>query len=396
MRIGACLFDDTRGAGNAWCSISGEKPFRVSSFSELRADVLWVTNLDYKVYRKLNLTKMPNIYDSQYFRTSLKLISVEAGLAESPKEACQFISKIINRVYELGYKYFGEDLSEPGYRYMTTLSSRCMPEFVRKKISSSHWFEINDAVRQSTQSNQAIVGEGIPAGTKAYVVTLPRTAHANWLLSQRYPSGDKWIVVKSQNNEATFGFEDGTILKGTKAVIENLSAHSEKHGAMFLRVMVHSIDSNHKSFATFAAGSNYPRRWASLPEIIDMARYSKLSIQGGYLTGWATLDFKDLVNDKFEFSFSRGLFLENLWCGLAGSINDQNSAVGAYMRAYDRIVCGRYAEILSGYNFKVGSYGTGRLVIYLRPGDFDFAAEACAKNGLNPPIQIIGKSQHGN
>jgi hypothetical protein len=391
MKVGACLFDDLKFAGNAWCSVAGDKPYRVNSFSELRADVLWVTNLDYNVYRKLNLTKMPNIFDGQYFRTSIRAIASEAGLSESPKEASQFISKILNRVYILGEKYFKETLLEPGYRYMTTLAARCTPEVIRKKVTSQYWFEITDAIRQSTQSNQALVGEGIPSGAKAYIFNIPRAAHAQWLLSQKYPSGEKWQVIKSMDNEATFGFEDGTLIKGTKAVIQKLATHSEKNGAMFLRVNIHSIDPGHRSFATFGAGSQYPRRWATLPEIIDMARYCKLSIQGGYATGWTELPFSNVMNNDFEFSYSKGLFLENLWCGISGAINDRHSAVGAYMRAYDRIICGRYAEIIAGYNFKIGSFGTGKIVVYLRPGDFDFASELCVKHGLNPPIQIIGR-----
>ena len=78
--------------------------------------------------------------------------------------------------------------------------------------------------------------------------------------------------------------------------------------------------------------------------------------------------------------------------GLVNSspINNKHfTSVGAYMRAYDRIACQRASEAFQNYNFVIGSYGTGRLVVFLKPSSAELATAIALSEGLIPPRKCL-------
>lgn len=110
------------------------------------------------------------------------------------------------------------------------------------------------------------------------------------------------------------------------------------------------------------------------------------------MTKLANLDFlSDLELDSKEYSYSRGIFLENLWVALANPINPSgmHTAVGAYMRAYDRVACQRAAETFAEHEFRIGSFGSGRVMIYLGKQEDAMAKELSFVTGMNPPMSMI-------
>lgn len=389
-RVGVCLFDDPALASKGWSAIAGGEERRVESAGDLQSDVLWVTNIDYLAYRKLNLNKAPHIFDQQYFRTSVKLLLAELGLSEDPKKGAITLSEIFTRIGTEAKKHFGVSLDIPGYRFSNLIGGATAPAFLRERVRGRFAADIQTGINQSYQANQAMFDRRPPAGSTAHVFTFPREAYARWLLSLPYPSGREWKEVYHSSNEATIGYEDGRQIAGTKALIAKLKRRSETE-AIFFRVNVLSIAPEFKEFSTFGAGNQSPRRWASLPEIIEMSRYSKFSLMAGYKTPLEQLNVvpDEMLKDS-PFSYSRGLLLENLWCGLAGNIGGsrENTAVGAYMRAYDRVVCNRMAELISKFNFVVGSYGTGRVMVYVPENERRAITEFAVSHRLLPSLQM--------
>lgn len=395
MKVGVCCFDDLTSAESGWASINGSDPERVKGYGDLSSEALWITNLDYRTFRKLNLTQSPNIFDTQYFRSSLKNIAAENGLQGDNRKLCAFASRVFTRIAKMGRERLGVSLSSPGYRYTSILADRVIPSFARALPDSHRRNDILEATKQCTQANQAMMGKKAPQGSTAQPFIFPRSAYAKWLLELPYPVGSKWEEVKRASNETICGVQDGVAIKGTKAVLDRLTELSEKH-AMFLRVSVISMDGFYRPFASFAAGSNHPRSWATLPEVLNLARYAKISIKGGYRLPIGQLDLAEKIGlEGQEYSYSRGLFAENAWVALSNSIygSDNFTAIGAYLRAYDRIACGRMAELFAGHNYVVGSFGTGRIMVYLRPGEMDTAGQFAFSNGLLAPYHMVNPEE---
>lgn len=393
MKIGVCCFEDDRDPEGGWASIDGSEATWVAGPQDLDSEVLWVTNLPYLTHRKLNLAAEGNVFDTQYFRTQIANIGVEMGIDHDLKALAEFCSMTFQRVHRLGKEHLDIDLSSPGYRYHKTASYSLIPDFARQQPTGTSTADILDAIKHSTQANQAMSGVQRPKGAQSVSLTFPRHSYGKWLLSLPLPSEQRWTVVKQRENSTKFGVENGKALRNTATVIDRLNTIGEKN-ALFLRVTVHSMDKFYKGFASFSAGEKYTRRWATLPEILELARYAKLSINGGYSCKLSTSPLvPEEIFGESDMSYARGLLIENAWSALACPITTQEgprqTMLSAYLRAYDRIACGRAAAQLASEGFIVGSYSMGRVVIFLRPGEASRAAKKALEIGLMPPIGFL-------
>lgn len=391
--IGAVWFDDPKTATTGWASKGGDAE-RIKGIGNLSTDTLWITNVGYKHYRSLNLTQSPHIYDSQYLRSSIMHIAKEFGLEDNPEKLVKVSAKIFNRVVGFGGEYFGINPDTPVYRYVNLVADSVTPAFMRKTPKGKYESELLEAFKQATQQNQGMTASKRPFGSTAHNFYFPRSAYAKWLLASDVPIGSSWTEIKKKNIDTVFGHVEGTAVKGSKAVIERLMELGEKN-SVFLRVAILHTDSFYRSFATFSTGANYPRRWATLPEVLTLSRFCKISISGGFMTQSGKLPLEDklaMVPDN-EFSYSRGLFLENLWVSLATPIYGTSfTPVGAYLRAYDRMACLSVAESFASSSFVVGSYGTGRVTAFLRNGEDRIAGEIALKNGVFPPLSVLSEN----
>jgi hypothetical protein len=388
MKIGACWFDNNKQAFNGWASSCGSPAFRVSSFGDLPPDTLWVTNLNYITYRKLNLTKVHHIVDEQYFRTSMRQIGAETGLLNNPVELVVFASKVFSRIGLMGRELLSVNINNPGYRYTSLLAASITPNYVRSRIIGPNAMDISEAIKQSFQSNQAMVGINAPKNSTVQAFSYPRGAFARWILSQDYPGSEPWEEIPERNFSTTFGYDAGHVIKGTVSVTERLLDIGKNHAALF-RINILTTDPAYQNFATFGAGSNHPRRWATLPEVLLLSKYCKVKLSGGYKTTFRKLPIAEKINlNDSEYSYSRGLLYENIWVSLSNPIhgNDIFHAVGAYMRAYDRIACFSLADGFAAQQYTIGSYGTGRAMIYLTDAESQRAAELAIGLGALPPF----------
>ena len=398
MKIGVCWFDDTNIGASAWCSIAGGAARRIVGINELESDVLWVTNLDYRQYKKLNLTRTPNIVDEQFFRSKISVLAQEVGIDDDADVLCKKLSGILHGVHALGCNLFGmSDASLASYRYTNALQAALLSSNMRKQPVGGSSGKVAEAIRQSTQENQGMSGKFVPRGSKAVQFIFPRATYTKWLLSQDYPVGNNWTPIKMKDGTNTvIGYEDGMKLRGTDSVIGKLKELSLSKAAV-LQVAVLSIDESYATHSKFGAGANAMiRRWATIPEIIEIAKYSKISLMNGYCADIGKLELPNiLVPDESEYSLSKGILLENVWVALSSPVYVKGynnvSPLGAYIRAYDRVMCGRAAASFSNHGFIVGSYGTGRIIVYVRPGEDDMVRELAFKNNLLPMMRYMGE-----
>lgn len=402
IKIGVCCFEDVSDASSGWASINGSDCFRISGHSELQSDILWVTNLPYQHYKNLNLITAPHIYDTQFFRTSMEQIAKENGLDGDDQVLAEFCSSLFTKVANHGKDFFDFDLSTPGYRYHKLLSYKLIPDFSRKRPEGRFSGDIFEAVQNSTQANQAMSGVKKPQGSTAVNFVFPRGPYARWLLSQKYPAGTKWTEIKQKNDSATFGFEDGKVIRSTASVVDRLSDLGQDN-ALFMRLNVQSMDPFYQRFASFGASGSFGpsarqkhRRWATLPEVLELSKYAKVQIMGGYMTPFTEKQIiEPSVLQGTGMSYAHGLFLENTWAALCSPISTQSGStettLGAYMRSYDRIACGRAASRFAKAGFVVGSYSMGRLIVFVRPGEEVQAAREAFASGLLPPMSFMNK-----
>lgn len=388
--IGVCWFDDPDVALGGWACRAGGDADRVSGIQGLSSDVFWVTNLNYVTYRKLNLVQVPHIADTQYFRSSLSMLANELGLYHHPDRATETLSLIFARVIEQGHSHLGVGMTPGGYRYTKLLMDRLMPREHRMAPHGAYAQELASAFRQSMQANQGMSGIQRPAGATAHAMVFPRGAYARWILSQPMPSSAAWQEIKTRGNETVFGVQAGEAISGSKAVRARLQDLGDGH-AILLRVKVLDMDPFHQPFASFGATARNHRAWATLPEVLELSRYAKVAISGGFRTKAAPLSLPGISLEGDEFSFSRGLYWENVWVSLAQGLNNGkvDTALGAYLRSYDRLACGRAAASLAQMRYVIGSYGTGRVMVYLRSGEIPEAARYALDIGLVPPLSFM-------
>ncbi|MDT8925014.1 hypothetical protein RBE51_19685 [Pseudomonas taiwanensis] len=384
--IGVCIFDDTKSARDGWASVNGKTSYRVTGFHELASDKLWVTNLDFPDFKSLNLLRLKHLAQSQYFRTKLSLLQNEFGIDE-PKEFARFVSQLFSRVARLGDIHLGIDPMKFNYRYTQAVSSKLDVPSLHSLPRGLNPNEVQLIIDHSTQENQAMTGVKKPERSSAVAFCYPRFTYARWLLSQPYPMDLTW-KKDNLHKEWKVGVREGKTTKQTDDFIkmmENYILKSNK--SIFLRISILSQEPTHRAFATFAAGSQSPRVWATYPEVLELMRYSELMIYESASVGAGVLqDVPCIDNPLYSNCMSAGLFLENYYCALMAPIDKRNTALGAYMRAYDRMACGRAAEAFHNAGFVVGSYSSGRIIVLIREGERERAEKLALKIGMIPPF----------
>lgn len=386
--IGVCIFDDPKSARDGWASVAGAEAWRVTGYHELSSDKLWVTNLDFPDFKALNLLRLKHLAQSQYFRTSIKMLQSEYGILES-KPLAAFLSRLFNRVARLGDLHLGVEPQKFNYRYTQAISARMDVPSLRIPCQGLNPNEVQLIIDHATQENQAMTGVKKPERAQAVAFSYPRFAYSKWLLGQQYPLESVWKKDKI-GKEWRIGIREGKALaKANHDFVRMMDNYSINfHRSVFLRIAILSQEPSHRSFATFAAGSRGPRVWATYPEVLELMRYSEIAVYDSASVGSGKLkDIPLIDNPQYSCSISAGLFLENLYCSLMAPVDKVNSALGAYMRSMDRMACGRAAEQFHNAGFVVGSYSSGRIIVLVREGERDRAAQLALKIGMIPPFE---------
>lgn len=387
IKIGVCIFDDPKSPRSGYSSIDGSEPAYVAGYHELTNDILWVTNLEFPVFKELNLLRLRHLANAQYFRTSVRMLQVEYGITDQ-KALCQFLSKLFSRTARLGMDYFEANPANYNYRYHQALSSTIHIPGMVEPIQGLDQNSTQLAIDHATQENQAMSGVKRPDRSSPVSFCFPRDAYAQWLLDRSYPVSNVW-KSDNLNREFTIGTRDGKKLALTDTFIKRYGEYFKNSArATFLKIAVQSHEPTHRAFASFGAGSREPRVWATWPELLELLTYSVVTVYKSISTvGGRISDFLPEYCKGSGFSISDNLLFENLYVALASPINKKNTALGAYLRAYDRAACGRAAEMFHNAGFCVGSYSSGRVVLLLPEGQRARASQMALAFGLVPPLE---------
>ena len=384
--VGVCIFDDPRSPQGGFSSVDGENPVYVSGYHELSPEKLWVTNLDFPIFKELNLLRIRHLAQSQYFRTSVKMLQTESGI-EDNKELSVYLSKMFSRIERISAEQFGTNIRDYNYRFHQALSDRIHIPGTTEPVQGVDPNLAQLIIDQSTQENQAMSGVKRPDKSLPVSFLFPRDAFAQWLLSRHYPVGSVW-KNDGMSKDFTIGTKDGKKLARTDSFVKRCGDYFKtSNRAMFFRISVVSHEMSHRAFATFGVGSREPRTWVTWPELLEMLNYSVVTVYESYSTQCSSI--KDSI-PSFCFAdgqgISEGLLLENLYVSIGSPINRKNTALGAYLRAYDRAACARAASKFHAAGFVVGSFSSGRVVLLISRSQIQRATELALSIGMMPPL----------
>lgn len=408
--IGVCLFDDPKDpSSGCWFSVAGDEPKRASGVNALPPKMTWVTNIKYEDFRANGLSQLGNIKETHYMRTDTdKMIKEFCSIkTDNNMENSRILSEIFNRTVVFGMDNLGVKVFSGNFKYLSCIEDVVDLKSVKARSFTDYAY-IQEAIENSYQVNQARYGVK-PNHSKDYSFTFPRASYYRWLFGKKLPlNSDQFSAVSFKTGDLVIGMKDGRALDFHKERVSKLRDMVKKDDfAYFFQIEVPHVEKSHSSFATFSCGNgtgknSSKRTWASLPEILEISRFSVVKIFNGYKTPLSHLpsEIMSIINnnsldeiDRIEqTSISKGLFLENVFSMLAGKLggsSGNNTALGAYLRAYDRMACLCAAEIFSSMGYAVGSYSTGKILLFLKDNEINDACGLAMMLGLIPPIGVI-------
>lgn len=407
--MGVCLFDNPTDVNKeAWCSLAGEPAKRIQGISSLPQKTHWATNVRFNDYRRQSLGNLPNIKECQFMRLDPDKLVKELGTPDTENNMinAELIAEIYNRVANIGRDLMDITISNSFYKYLNNIESKVNLHTVKSQQQTDNQY-IQEAIENSYQTNQARFGAK-PTNSKPYHFTFPRIAYFKWIFSKKYPMfSDQFTPVKFRTGELTIGVKNGRKVEHHDERIKKFKEMLAKNdAAYFFKIEVSHTESFHTSFATFSCGAGegapISRNWVSLPELIEIARYSVVTVFNGYRAPLGNLpsEVLNLVTQKdsdqqaqIDDTFiSKGIFLENVYSMLSGPMNKNKTALGVYMKAYDRMACLSVAEVFHRFGFAVGSYSTGKIILFLKDNEVLDACALAMMLGLMPPMpSIAGK-----
>lgn len=377
LSIGVVRFDDESALAGGWASFGGQPAFRIRSLGDLDTSKAWIIDIGFPAFMSGQLFNVAHLRRMDYLRVKPKALLSELGVTAGPDEQLSLLSGIYSKSVDILSAKFGFDPASPERTAAHALRSHWPVR--RPRISPALDDELASALLESTQESQKASGKS-PVGSVSHVGCFPRSSYGAYLCARPLPTQGAWSQVRIYGGSKIIGIQKGKPIAGSDEWLnkmEGLAAES----AIFLQVAVLNMPASYARYCGFGSGSNHQRRWATLPEILHLAKFSKLEVGSGYRVD-AELGQVDV--DSIDPTVSGGIAAEVEWVARAlPPGRDEGSAIGAYLRAYDRIACAHAAGDLVDAGYAIGSYGTGRVYVYAPKNDLG-VGKAMLESGLLP------------
>lgn len=327
----------------------------------------------------------------KFFRTDLGFLIREFGLEGDIAEAAVYIRRVFVNALQVVQDRQSVDINDCAIGIRQELTAQLVPESLTTALLSDP--VLHEGVRQSVQYNQgSAASSNIPRGSKIFSFTVPRSALASYLCSLRLPSTFSWTSVSFVSGVLRIGKANGRSAQdagGEASFDKMLGIAKEKQ--FILDIDIREMDRRFSSYKTFGVGDRTSRRWACIEEIAELKEYAIIDVRGGY----ACDRFKDAPpSPDMPPEFSIGRSIANELYSLAVASNRSSSMPSpwtAYLRAVERIVLGRAADAFATRGFCVGSFGAGRINVFLRSSEHKAACELALSLGLMPPFSLLSE-----
>ncbi len=389
LRPSCIRFDSVSQVRGGWVSVEGGKAYRFDDIAQLESDCVAISNLGFNELFRTGLSSSSRIRTSAYLdaeffsvrhREEKKKTQNKTGyqMNEAPNDIIshfgiedddwekqvEVVSGVFSRVYSLandsiGFKAPPFHELKKGIRqellgHDSVVSDMTLLEAIES--STTHFSLVNRPI----DSVQFDVDFGLTVG-------LPKASHALNILSKPLPKfGTKWKKITQKVK-----------LKDVPSFMDSL----ETHGIYLFRVNFKSFDESMAHIINYGTGSE-SRRWITGVDALFLKDYATFEIFQGY-EAVSVIEHDSCYPaissafnpEQHDFSYSAGLFLQNVWTGLASSFKPpahvlkDNEACNFYtpfLKSYDRIELIKTAKKLVDENLLVSSYAKGDLRIVLK------------------------------
>jgi hypothetical protein len=315
----------------------------------------------------------------------------EFGLEGDLAEAAIYIYQVLKHALDVIQDRHTINIEDCGIGIRQELTAQLVPDFINESLLFDP--VLHEGVRQAIQYNQGRANSAnIPRGSKTFSFTAPRSALASYLSSLPLPTSKEWSTVSFNNGVLRIGKANGRSAQdpdSDSSFNKMLAIATSKQ--FVLDIDVREIDRRYSGHKSFSVGDRTSRHWACLEEVAEMSNYAIIDIRGGFACERAT-EAQPSPDMPDEFSIGRGIANEIYSLAIASNKSaNAPSPWAAYLRAIERIILGRAADAFAAKGFCVGSFGTGRVNVFLRSSEYKAACEISLSLGLMPPYSLLAE-----
>lgn len=380
MKLGFVYFTDIDNSQKGVAVVHGEPPFYITNVGELDTATNWLTNHPDGVPGGV-AGAHALFFSDKYLRvTADKILKQLCVPEETPvSHKAEILGQVFHNVITYGRKIFGIEIL-PRYEYRKGLRRILkgddeieLPELVSKMVTDS------------TQYYTFCTGKINKDRLLSF--TLPPVNHSRNILKTALPDGE-WSCIEN-------------IPHFPEEIKEWLGQRKTPY---FAKVVLSNFDEQYSSIINF--GSVTPekseRQWVTGVELeklydkVDVTILEAWESSGVIVLPEAIMSEIETLPEIGDLCYSLGLFMENVWTGLAlNSVPNyfknkksgryQNVA-GPFLRAADRGYCFDKAVALRDLGFSIASYGVGTVVVDCSFQTNEEIVLAALKNELIPPV----------
>lgn len=391
MKAGACFFRrDASGrvptfsslqAGDAWYSVSGGTAQQLLTMSELRTDVLWISNLSQHEIDLLQLDTV-RLRPSTWLRTSIQQLVGEIGagdLADECSTATAAMSRIAQHVAD-ATEHYG----------VTPVSSMLAQDFA--KAFPGPRLDIADDVGMvidSIAGHVAVAVKREPCIDPVHGTVLLRSNRLDYaahLLNQLVPQWGQW--------EPAFTLTGAT----AETWLEGLAV------PFMVRCSVSSAQRSVAQLLPWICGADPQREWVTDIEWFELRKHATVRVHEVMTYDREPLPLahkNHLPKGVFAaLSITNCLMAEQLVGGvLLKQLSPQGrcgfTTQAAWLRAVDRIEMFKVALELSKEDISVARYGNGNILAEYRSSGLGRLIDVASDLGLMPPASKFREAVEG-
>lgn len=367
--------------------------------TNLKDGYLYITNQKANKFKSLGITAQLGIKHSAYFGCSISQIGIELGLPTSTPltQSLPIFTEVLSGVAKKLFGQYNVKVNDElkAMTALETIRNSAYPSVVESSLRVDGGLGRSDDLRFAINNSlQKLQANDFGAKNKGEIISarFPKTPYFLHLMNQSYPVSNDYT-----ENRDFMGIRlgtDGNTVVGSEH-IEGLIEYAKNY-AGFVNFQVISMDSRHELYCPLGREiqPTEPRKWAALPEIIDLCNYSVIELGTGFFTKAERLPFAPpLPTEKMSFlSYVNGTVNDILTVALSFKKMNERFAhpVASYLRAYDRIMLRQNSMELVEKGYKLIGFSNSSARFSVSKQEKDRCRKAMTEVGFVP--QLEGKS----
>lgn len=388
-RIGCLRFDSVEHIEGGWASIEGGEAFRFNRMADLESDCLFLSNIGFTESHKTGLSNNAKIRTSSYIdvevynirerKANERIVNKESdGLSSSPRDIP-------------GNLCIDDSDWEKQVEVSSCVASRVFENAtVDCKLETPPFFELKKGMREALIPHDAVISDStlydaLETSQVNYSnvqralnsvqndmdygvnLMLPKASHAFDILSKPLPAfHTKWIKSLERIDS-----------KDVKAYLEGIKPH-----AIYLfRVNIRTFEPEYAHIINFGTGKER-RAWITGVDALFLKDIATFDIHSSYeamevINHHPVYDMvkKSYSPEKHDFSYSTGIYLQNLWLSLTVKSTPRanilkrdlsHNQFAPFIKAYDRIALAKVVKKLDSMDINVLTYSKGQIKVALK------------------------------